>query len=234
MIVVGTTLTTFAMSDGDAWRGWLLNAEALREQTDDEVWFFAAIEIDARGLEPFAPLVERLTELGGEYWTYHLDDGRTAVDLTNRLRHITVGQNLVTDYAVSTCAEWLLFMAADCAYPPDALNKMRELNHPLVGGHVPTYGLDGPTVPKYIPTHRTDVREHMATAAFVLLHRDLFRYLRWRWDLDAGMSDDPCLHYDASTFHETPTYVHHGVVGRHYPECIGDYESRGYDTKVVR
>src|SRR5690606_951960 len=67
---------------------------------------------------------------------------------------------------------------------------------------------------------------HMATAAFVLIRRDLLRKVRWRWDLDAGMSDDPCLHHDALVFHGVETLVRHDCVGRHWPEAIGPIETR--------
>src|SRR5882757_10010822 len=102
------------MDDPDIWGSWLRNAEAMKESHLDSVQFFAAIEVDARGLEPFGALLDRLREIGGEWWTYSLDDGRTTVTTANRLRHITFGQNLATDYAVSTQATHLLFMAADC------------------------------------------------------------------------------------------------------------------------
>lgn len=244
MIVVGTTLSAMAMSDDDAWRGWLLNARELRAQTDEDIHFFAAIEVDRRGLSPFGPLVIELDRLNQanrrnlhalpSYWTYSLDDGRTEVTMSNRLRHITAGQNLVTDFAVSEGASHLLFMASDCAYPADALTELLKLNVPVVGGHVSTYGLDGPVCSRFIPEYGNRIREHMPTAAFVLLRRDFFRFHRWRWDVDAGMSDDPCLYFDARTFYGVQPLVHHGVVGKHYPECIGDYVSRGYDTAVVR
>jgi hypothetical protein len=234
MIVVGTTLSAMAMSDDDAWRGWLYNAEALVEQTEEEVTFFVAIETDGRGVEPFRPLLDRLKEIDGHYWTFSLDDGRERVTFSNRLRHITAGQNLVTDYAMSLGASHLLFMASDCAYPANALTELLKLNVPVVGGHVPTYCLDGPVVSKFVPAYRDQIRAHMPTAAFVLLSREFFRFHRWRWDIDAGMSDDPCLYHDAIEFYGIQPVVHHGVVGQHYPECIGDYESRGYDTSVVR
>lgn len=231
MIVVGTTLSAMAMSDPDAGMAWLYNAEALREQTGEDVEFFAAIQVDGRGLDPFGPLLARLWALDGSYWTFSLDDGRTSVNFDNRLRHITTGQNLVRDYAMSAGASHLLFMAADCAYPPDALAKLMALDVPVAGGHVPTYCLDGP---RYAPLAKHgNVRAHMPTAAFVLLRRDFFCKVPWRWDMDAGMSDDPALYADALERGIQPV-VHHDVVGRHYPECIGDYASRGYDTEVVR
>lgn len=254
-VIVATTLTTFAMDSDDTWAAWLINAEAITQSINEPVRYFAAIETDARGEEPFRRLCDRLSGLDGDWWTFHLDDGRTTVNTANRLRHITVGQNLATDYALSDpdCTH-LLFLAADLEPPADCLPRLMELDHPLVGGHVPTYCLDGPVAnartthvvripseaywPKEPPPTwpDADVRVHMATAAFVLIRRDLLRYVRWRWDLDAGMSDDPCLHHDARTFHSTETLVRHDVIGRHHPEAIGPIETRfpGVDMGVYR
>ena len=59
-------------------------------------------------------------QIGGEHWTFSLDDGRTEVTTANRLRHITAGQNLATDRACSSpdCTH-LLFLAADLEPPAD-------------------------------------------------------------------------------------------------------------------
>jgi hypothetical protein len=194
---------------------------------------FAAIQIDGRGVEPFAELMDALVQLGGEYWTYSLDDGRTSIGMTNRWRHITFGQNLVVEYCQSQAdVEWLLFLAADTAAPSDIVPRMLEMNHPLVAPYITTYGLTGPAVEGYPP--EWGVQDAMASAACMMIRRDVFRSIRWRWDLDAGMSDDPCYHYDARTLLGVPTYVRHDVLAKHYPESIGDYESRGYDTTVIR
>lgn len=244
MIVVGTTLSAMAMSDDDAWRGWLLNARELREQTPEDVHFFAAIETDRRGIRPFGPLIielDRLAREGGDSlgrrwpgnWTFSLDDLRTAVTFDNRLRHITLGQNIVRDFALSHGASHLLFMAADCAYEPDGLQRLLDLRVAMVGGHVSTYCLDGPIASRFIPDYGNQIREHMPSMAYCLIRRDLLQRVPFRWDGDAGMSDDPAYAFDAEALGHTP-YVHHGVLGRHYPECIGDYESRGYDTEVIR
>jgi hypothetical protein len=235
MIVVGTTLAPYIMSEEERWKGWLFNARQLRASTEEEICFFAAIEIDSRGIDHFAPLVAELNDLSindrlETHWTFSLDDGSDEITTGNRLRRITTGQNLVTDFSVTHQASHLLFMAADCSYPENALNELIELDHPLVGGHVPTYCLDGPVVEDLRGKYGDLVREHMATAAFVLLRSDLFNVVRWRWD--HSMSDDPCLHYDADRFHGVKTYVHHGVLGRHYPECIGSMESRYSDRKI--
>lgn len=231
MIVVGTTLCAFAMSHPLVWGNWLKNAEGLQACSPEPLHFFAAIEVDARGLEPFAPLIARLEEVGGSYWTYSLDDGRTEVSTANRLRHITMGQNLVSDFCTTPGISHLLFMAADCMAPDNAIEKLLEVNHPLVGGEVPTYCLSGPWVdnPKHIP-----IQNHMATAAFVFISREVFKRLRWRWDAEEGMSDDPAYHFDAKNLLGIDTWVRKDCIGKHYPECIPAIEERGYDLKVVR
>lgn len=233
MILVGTTLAAFVMDQEDTWSAWLRNAEEIQASHPDGVTYFAAIETDARGLAPFAPLLDRLAEIGGEHWTFSLDDGRTEVTTANRLRHITAGQNLATDRACSSpdCTH-LLFLAADLEPPADCLPRLLALDHPLVGGHCGTYGLTGPSVAGYPP--EWDVRAHMATAAFVMLGRPVFNAIRWRWDLDAGMSDDPCLHHDARTLLGIETLVRHDVVGVHWPQTIPAIEDRGHDRTVVR
>lgn len=231
MIVVATTLCTFAMSHPLVWGSWLVNAEELIQASPEPVHYFAAIEVDARGIEPFAPLIARLEEIGGSYWTFSLDDGRTSVTTANRLRHITMGQNLVSDFCTTPGISHLLFMAADCMPPFDVIPKLLEVDHPLVGGEVTTYCLKGPKVdhPKHL-----DVENHMATAAFIFIDRSVFKRLRWRWDAEEGMSDDPAYHHDAKTLLGIDTWVRKDCVGKHYPECIPGIEERGYDLTVVR
>jgi len=222
-VIVGTTLAAFAMTREDAWSSWLNDAEQIIASHPDGVRYFAALQLDARGLEPFAPLLDRLADIGGEHWTYSLDDGRTEVSMTNRWRHIVVGQNLVMDFcqadlAVSHC----LFLAADTAVPPDIIPRMLEMDHPLVAPFLTTYELRGPRVDRY-PFH---VEDAMASAAAIFIARDVFRRIRWRWDLEAGMSDDPCFHADARDLLGVPTYVRHDVHAVHYPISIGEYSTR--------
>lgn len=270
MIVIGSTMTRFATGRPETSLSWLDTAEQIRESLPDtDIRFFAALELDAHGLQPFGLVLDRLSDLGGAWWTYTLDDGRTEVTSGNRYGHICAGRNLVTDYAQSAGASHILFLDADMRPPGDCLPKLLELNHPLAGGHVPTYGLTGPAIPgNYVhngnghPDYAAgtrcshgstgwnqcasynwadqhsyprewDVQEHMNTAGFLLVQRDLFRRLRWRWDLDAGMTDDPCYHADALAL-GVPTYVRHDVIGRHWPEQIPALEARGYDLTVAR
>lgn len=230
MIVIGTTLAAFALDREDTWGAWMYHADQIKASHPDGVRYFAAIQVDARGLAPFDKFLERLKAVGGEYWTYSLDDGRTSITTANRLRHITMGQNLVTDYCCTADCSHLLFMAADCAPPPDVLPKLLEMDYPLCAPYIPTYSLRGPMLKSY----PFPVMDAMASAAAIFLRRDVFRFLRWRWDRDAGMSDDPCMHADAKKFLGIPTHVRCDILAKHYPECIGAVEQRGHDMTVFR
>ena len=236
MIVIGTTVHAFVMDNEDHWGSWMRNAEQVKESYQQfgnwtDVYYFAAIQIDARGLEPFTPFIERLTAIGGGYWTYSLDDGRTEVSTKNRVRHITVGQNLVNDFAMSNPAcTHMLFLAADTMPPDDILPRMLEMDHPLCAPYITTYGLRGPTIDKY----PFPVMDAMASAAAIFIARDVFSGIRWRWDMDKNMSDDPCFHHDALHYLKIPTYVREDCIARHFPEAVGAIETRGHDMKVHR
>jgi len=234
VIAVCSTLTTFAMGDREVWGSWLDNAEAIKASVPDDVLYFCAVEIDARGLDPFIPLLDELSTMDADWWTYHLDDRRTEVTTSNRLRHLTMGQQLASEYATSVGATHMLFLAADLEPPGDCLPKMLEVGHPLVGGHVPTYcqGVNDPTLAEY--PAEWDVREQAMTAAFVLIGRELFKAVKWRADPDLGLTDDPCFTHDAMTFHGVRTLVRRDVEGRHHPESIPAVEHRGYDMSVAR
>lgn len=241
-VLVATTLAAYVMDQADTWSAWLRDAEAIRESNPDGVDFFAAIEVDARGLKPFGPLLTRLDELAAHvhgmafHWTYRLDDGRTEVTTGNRLRHITFGQNLANDAACSGDYSHLLFVAADCSPPADVLPRLIEVKQHVVAAHSPTYGLPARRIvdSPYVLGTWLNPETLCFSAACVMLDREAFRKLRWRWDADAGMSDDPCLQHDAWHNHNWQVYVRGDVVTRHYPECIPGIEHRGHDRRVVR
>jgi hypothetical protein len=228
MIVVGSTMAAFVMDQEPTWSSWLQNHESIVKSHPDGVHYFAAIEIDKRGVEPFTPLLDRLASINGNYFTYSLDDYRTEVTSGNRITHICMGRNIIQDYAYGLHASHILFLDADTAPDPDTLPKLLEMQHDLVGGNVGTYGLSGPKVDKY-PYY---VEEHMNTAGYLLVAQKIYSRLRWRWEW--GLTDDPCYNKDSVEFFNTPTYVRKDCVGQHYPQYIGPIETRGHDMVVVR
>jgi hypothetical protein len=230
VIVVGATLTHYAMAHRATWASWLDTAEGLQKHSPEPLKFFAAIEVDGRGEAPFAPLISRLQELDSDWWIFRLDDGRTeASTAAARLPHICAGRNLIAERATALDASHVLYLDADCCPPADTLPKLLELDWPYVGGEVPTYCLHGEPLPGLIP-----VEEHMPVAAFLLVRREIFKRLRWRSDLAMGMHDDACYHRDAEQLLGIRARVRKDVIGRHYPESIGPIETRfpGRDMSV--
>lgn len=246
-VVIGTTLTTYAMLDPQRaflWRAWLLHAEEMLRRAEDEGYelrFFAAIQHDSRheGHGVFGPLVDRLSELGGAYWYYSLDDGRTEITQANRGRHITMGQNLVSEYATANGADWLLHMASDCEPPPDVVGKLLEPNHLLIAAECPTYcmsrsGRDKIDFVREVGQPVIPIEQGPMTAVCVLIGRPLFKRIKWRWDGDLGMTDDPSFSYDALKLFNVPTWTRMDCVAIHHPQAIGPIETRfpGLDMGV--
>lgn len=234
-IVVGCTTVGFKMSgDPNNWSAWLMNAEAVQASVDDDVIYFAALEVDARGLQPFAPLLDRLAEIGGRYWTFSLNDDVQIITTGTRLRRICMGHNLVGTYAIEEVgASHVLFLASDTQAPDDVLPSLLELNVAAAACHIPTYCLDGPRSERF-PTW--DVREHMESCACMLLRRDAVRKIKWRFDPDAGMTDDPSMHHDLVNYLGEQVYSRHDVIATHWPESIPAIEHRHSDVErtVVR
>lgn len=249
MIVVGATTVAWKC-DGTEELAWLTHAEQMATTAD--VRFVATLEQDARGDIPFQALLDRLDSLGGDVWRYRYDDQAETITAKNRIRRICAGRNMLVDYAIDAKAEWILHLDTDLTPDPDCIPKLLEVDWPIVGGDVPSYCLSGETLeahpckvwlevgqvwPQAHPA-RADgvpfgfpVQRHWNTAGFLLVHRSLFRRLRWRVDPDAGMTDDPCYAQDA-LMAGWPTLVRKDAIGRH--ATCAPMEARGLDLRVYR
>lgn len=298
-LVVATTLHAYCTDQEDTSLAWLYHAEAIAASHPDGVTFFAALELDARGIAPFAPLLDRMAQIEAEtgapvaHWTFSFDDGADEITTGNRLRRITMGQNMASRFAMDVGATHMLFCAADCAPPGDVLPKLLEMEHPIVGPEITTYCLHGPVPQKLRQPEVGDevksgrgrpgrvvevaedgywrvegmdmhdglrsprpikapsgpdvtlvdrdevdlfpfpVEEHMASAACILLARDVFVQCPWRCDKDRNLTDDPAMHADALRL-GWPTYVRKDCRAQHYPDAIGPIEDRHADRKIRR
>lgn len=236
-IVISTTTASYKMStDRGYWASWFDNAEAVMASVGQEVVYYAALEVDGRGLEPFREFIIRMEEIGGVIETWSYDDGAQVMETGNRLVRICTGQNFGSHYAMNRrdCTH-VLFAATDVVMPDDTLPLLLEMNWPICGLNIPTYCLDGwrvepdalPTEngrqPRYDPTW--DTRVHMQSAALLLVERQIFTKLRWRVDWDDNMTDDPCYHADAQRL-GWETLVRHDFEAGHYPTAVGPMESR--------
>jgi hypothetical protein len=244
-ILIGSTIPPYKTSPGDGATRWLSNGEKLRYEAagiDVGVDFFAALETDARGIEPFADLLDILAGLAGDYWSFSLDTRADEITGNERLIRICTGRNLIREYAMRHGYEWVLYLDSDMRAPDDALPKLLELDYPVVGAEVPVYCQSGAPV-KAWPT-LTDryaftseggppVREKcdVDTAGLLLVHRSVFSKVAWRYDGDAGMTDDPAYFHDAE-LNGWPLLVRTDVVGEHEP--LTSLEHRGHDLSVHR
>jgi hypothetical protein len=137
----------------------------------------------------------------------------------------------VTDQAVASRADWLLFMAADTMAPDDIVPRMLEMDWPFVAPFIPTYGLRGEPVKD--AGYDFPAEYAMPSAACVFIGSDVFRRVRWRWDYEDG-SDDPCYWRDAREHLGIRARVRMDCTARHFPEAIGPVETRGHDMSVHR
>lgn len=258
MIVVGTTIPPWKIGpEVGYYAAWLDHAQEIAQSAaleDDVVRFLVVLELDARGVEVFSPLLRlMLDKIQATILTFAYDDGRESVTTGNRLIRICTGRNLITQWAVDNHASHILFVDADTSIPGDALTKLIAVKYPIVGGRVPTYCLEGPRVMIGKLPHREGctwpplgnegmcdcgvldwrITQHMNTAGFLLVRRDLFNRLRWRVDLDKGLTDDPCYDNDATEL-GFPTWVREDCVAQHYPMSIGPVEVRGHDLSIYR
>lgn len=246
MIIVGATIAPWKC-DGEE-LNWLYKAELMQSSTEHQVLFFVSLEVDARGLEPYELLLERLAELGGEHWQFLYDDTEDEWNGGNRLARICAGRNMIIERAMRTLKDedpvtHILFLDTDLMVPGLALRKLLEMDYPIVGGDVPSYGLNGPEAMRFVGRNHDGrevfepypfpVQAHMNTAGFLMVQRSVFSKIRWRCDWDAGLSDDPCYHADARDHLGLETLVRKDLRAIH-PILVPVEQRHEADKKIRR
>lgn len=192
MIVVGTTTAGWKLDGTEC--SWLADLDA---PPGHEVRYFLALEVNQGRDDRSGPLLQRLAQKGGKVWKFSLDDGETVVTTDNRLVHLTTGRNLVSHHAVDAHAEYMLMIDSDMTPPRDLLVRLLELKHPLTAPRIPSYCLGpGAPVPGYDPSWQ--VHEYQEAGGCWLMHRTIFQRIRWRIDLDRGLTDDYSMGADCA------------------------------------
>lgn len=204
-------------------------------------------------------LRNKLRSVAAEVWYFAIDTGERMLTTSGRLARICTGRNLAMEYLCNRGGghEAVLFIDTDVEPPVDAIDRLLEVDRQLVAFHVPTYCHDGPRVlvedgPDHLdhyvwvdgdynngmvldnspfPTN-ADIREHWTTAGSLMVKRPAARRLRWRWDLEAGATDDPCFQADAVAAGFGQTWVRHDCVGQHHPGMVYPLEQRGHDLSL--
>lgn len=229
MILVGSTVAAYKC-DGTETR-WLAQADAWREAG---CGFFLAAQMGHGHNERLAPLIDRLAAVAGTLWTFRLDEGAQRIDTNNRLTGICTGRNLCHEHLNRHQAyTHLLLLDTDIEPPADLVDRLLEADQDMVGALIPTYAAvmdDGiPLQPRHM-----DLRAHAwLPAGCILLTRPVAARLRWRWDLDRKLTDDPCFGMDAREIGIQPT-CRHDVTAEHWPPTVYHLDSRGHDLSIRR
>jgi hypothetical protein len=225
-IVVGATAAGHKGADASR---WLTHAEALRAATPHDVDFCFIAEVQPDGLEPrLDATAARVRSLGGMVWRFMLDDGTDRIDSGTRLVRICEGRNLLTEFALRSGADWILYVDADIVVPPDVIVRLLEMNHRFCGFKVGRYGLSGVPVAGY----DFPVQRYQNTAGAWFVHRSLFRFFRWLWDPDDGLTDDPATYRLIRDHLGIEQYNRCDVTGDH--ERLVPFERRAIDRSVRR
>lgn len=202
--VVGTPLVGWK-ADMKEEMSWLENSKQIIEKFPN-VKFFAALELDNRGLEPFERLINSLKEVNGDFWTYTINDMETSVTSSNRWIRIETGRNLIREFAQrlrktsghhwgEDCTEEnigivnydaILYVDSDIILTTEIIEKLFEVDHPIVSADVPVYGLKGKAV-----STNPRIEEHWNTAGMLLVNSPAFYDLPWYHNSYLNLSDDP-------------------------------------------
>jgi len=200
--LIGSPLVGWKCERGEG-LSWLRNAQEIKTKFPNAE-FFAALEIDATGLEPFSEVISLLDSVGGKWWTYSLNDNDVTVTSENRWIRIEMGRNLIrefaqrrvlmsgdhwgehTDQSGTTNFEAILYVDSDILLEADHISKLAEVDHPMVGIDVAAYCLRGDVV-----NDSPRIEEHWNTAGCLWVNSPAFYDLVWQHNSYMNFSDDP-------------------------------------------
>ena len=212
--VIGTPLVGWKADMGEE-MSWLENSKQIAEKFPN-VKFFTALELDSRGLEPFSRVLSALKEINGDFWTYTINDMESTVTSSNRWIRIETGRNLIREFAQrlrktsghhwgEDCTEEnfgvvnydaILYVDSDIILTAEIIEKLFEVDHPIVSADVPVYGLKGKAV-----STNPRIEEHWNTAGMLLVNSPAFYDLPWYHNAYLNLSDDPTFQSMAERLH---------------------------------
>jgi len=178
--VIGTPLVGWKC-DRNEHMTWLKHRKEIQQRFPN-VTFFAALELDNRGLDPFQEIIDAVQV----YWTYTINDYEATVTSENRWIRIETGRNLVREYAQRGTFDAVLYVDSDINLTVEMIEKMFEVDHPLVGINVPEYVQHGPVV-----NEQPRIEEHWTTAGMLLVNAPAYYELPWSHNRNLQLSDDP-------------------------------------------
>lgn len=128
-------------------------------------------------------------------------------DQTHRLSPIVMARNMAREFAILADAAAIMYVDSDVLVPVNALDALWCVDKNIVSGLVPGRGVHSHVNYMGSGQHLQAVspnlfRTDYATAGFVMIRRQVFRVISWRWgataeDLEHNHSEDPLFGYDA-------------------------------------
>lgn len=243
--VIGTPLVAWKC-DKKEHLNWLSNKESIIQKFPN-VKYFAALELDYRGLDPFSDILKILEEINGDYWTYSINDKEKKVDSGNRWIRIETGRNLIREFAQRkrriTGHHWgedthkdnvgiqnydaILYLDSDMEVNVEILEKMFEVDRQLVSVNVPAYGLGGKVVSK-LPR----IEEHWNTAGMLLVNAPAYYDLPWGSNRYLNLSDDPAFQWRSERLEWGQTWVRKDINAIHSGQLLS-VENRGIPDRNI-
>lgn len=153
-----------------------------------------------------------------------------------RLLGIVTARNMAIDYALSVGADYLLFIDSDVFPDPEGLQHLLDLDVPLCGGYVPGRGAHSHVHyvgagKRGILPHSEDVIEcDWGTCGYMLIKREVFGRLRFRWGDDPDdpmnfLSEDPAFCLDWARFSGKGFLIDKRATARHEGDLNEDEAS---------
>lgn len=231
--VIGTPLVGWKI-DKNEHTAWIQNITEIKSKFPN-VKFFIAFETDSRGIEPYAGFLALAKHLGIEYWTYSINDFEEDVTFRNRWIRIETGRNLIREYAqrkrVIGGLHWgedtkkdnegidnfeaILYVDSDMILTAEHIEKMFEIDRPLVGVDVPQYNLRGKLV-----NENPRIEEHWNTAGMLLVNSPAFYELVWGHNAFYNYSDDPSFQFMSEKMGWGQTWVRKDIIAKHVGQLV--------------
>jgi len=231
--VIGTPLVGWKI-DKNEHLTWLNDYDSIRQKFPNAK-FFVALELDSRGISPYKSFIDILNELNVGYWTYNINDFEEEVTFRNRWIRIETGRNLIREYAqrkrIIGGLHWgedtqkdnegvdnfeaILYVDSDMILTVEHIEKMFEVDRPLVGIDVPQYGLTGKII-----NENPRIEEHWNTAGMLLVNSPAFYELVWGHNAFYNYSDDPSFQYMSEKMGWGQTWVRKDIVAKHVGQLV--------------
>lgn len=243
--VIGCPLVPWKV-DRNEHDSWISNAEEIKNVFPNAK-FFTALELDHRTVEDaYGNFINRLKAIDADYWTYSLNDWESKVTYSNRWIRIEMGRNLIREFAQrlrrTSGWEWggstdsynngvinyqaILYVDSDMILDSNMIEKMMEVDHPVVSVDVPAYGLHGKPVSK-----NPRIEEHWNTAGMLWVNSPYFYDLPWYHNNYMNLSDDPTFQHLLERLY-SQTWVRKDVEAMHRGELVA-VEARNIPERKV-